>query len=63
MFDALVQEKWALLVSLCTYVCPCVHTLLVLLFLAEVKAELHIWIDSKMTSEEAQAGMNQGGLK
>lgn len=36
---------------------------LVFLFLAKAKAELYIRIDSMLTSEEAQAGMNEGLFK
>lgn len=38
---------------------PRAHELLVFLFLAEVKADLHAWVDGALTDEEAQAEVDK----
>lgn len=38
---------------------PCALQLLVFLLLAEVKADLHAWVDGELTDEEAQAELDK----
>jgi hypothetical protein len=40
-------------------VCLYAHELFVFLFLAEVKADLHAWMDGKLTNEKEQAEVDK----